>query len=137
MKTQPAIRNLENGNICISVPLMIKYKRGRKRVIAPDTLNGENPDSESPTQTSLVISLAKAHAWLNLIESGRAKHMLDLADKLKLNCSYVGRVIRLACLAPDIQEAILNGSEPDGMSYTKLAAGFPDSWEEQRKLFNV
>jgi hypothetical protein len=90
MEAQTSIRPLNNGNICIKVPLRIKYKRGRRRVIAPETLDGRNINSESPAQVSLVQSLAKAHAWLDLIESGKAKHMRDLADKLNLGSSYVG-----------------------------------------------
>jgi pyruvate/2-oxoacid:ferredoxin oxidoreductase beta subunit len=39
---------------------------------------------------------------------------------MKKDPSYVARVLRLATLAPDITQAILDGREPDGLSYMKL-----------------
>jgi hypothetical protein len=46
--------------------------------------------------------------------------------------SYVARVLRLTLLAPDLIEAILEGTEPDGLSLEKLYR-LPDDWEEQRQ----
>ncbi len=47
--------------------------------------------------------------------------------------SYVGRVMRLALLAPDIVEAIVAGREPSGLSLERLVKKMPMVWEEQRK----
>jgi hypothetical protein len=46
--------------------------------------------------------------------------------------SYVARVLRLTLLAPDLIEAILTGTEPDGLSLEKLY-GLPPPWKEQRR----
>ncbi len=137
MEAQSSVCTLNNGNMRISVPLRIKYKRGRKRIIVPEALDGENPESESPVQSSLVHTLVRAHAWMKAFESGEVLHVRHLAEKLNLDSSHVGRILRLVNLAPDIQEAILNGTEPDGMSFTRLAAGFPEDWQEQRELFKT
>jgi hypothetical protein len=49
--------------------------------------------------------------------------------------SYVGRILSLVNLAPDIVEAVLDGTEPREMSIVKLRKGIPESWEEQRTIF--
>ena len=45
--------------------------------------------------------------------------------------SYLARMLRLTLLAPDLVEAILDGTEPDGLSLEKLYRP-PMEWEEQR-----
>ena len=47
--------------------------------------------------------------------------------------TYVGRVLRLTSLAPDIVEAILRGDEPNVLSLRKLQKDLPVCWEEQRE----
>jgi len=39
--------------------------------------------------------------------------------------TYVGRMLRLTTLAPDIIVAILRGNEPDGISLEKLRKNLP------------
>ena len=46
--------------------------------------------------------------------------------------SYVARILRLTLLAPDLIEAILESTEPDGLSLAKLMS-LPPSWQEQRE----
>ena len=46
--------------------------------------------------------------------------------------TYVGCMLRLTSLAPDIIEVILRGDEPDGLSLEKLRKNLPVRWEEQR-----
>ena len=45
----------------------------------------------------------------------------------------MARTLRLACLAPDIVEAIVRGEEPEGMTFRSLMKRFPVDWNEQRK----
>ena len=53
------------------------------------------------------------------------------ADRLKLNRSYIRRILYLALLAPDIVEAIVQGKEPSGLSLAKLTKTLPLLWHEQ------
>ena len=46
--------------------------------------------------------------------------------------SYVGRVLRLTLLAPDVVEAILGGRQPAEMTLAALMRQFSVIWEEQR-----
>jgi len=47
--------------------------------------------------------------------------------------SYLARVLRLTLPASDLIEAILQGTEPDGLSLEKLYR-LPAEWEEQRRV---
>lgn len=87
------------------------------------------------TPTALVVALARAFCWQEMIESGQAESNSDLARKLKLDQSYIARTIRLASLAPDLVEAILDGQEPDGLSLRTLRRDLPLEWHEQRRMF--
>ena len=59
----------------------------------------------------------------------------DLAHGAGVDRTYVGRMLRLTSLAPDIVEAVLKGDEPEGMSLGRLRRGLPMRWEEQRKAY--
>ena len=49
--------------------------------------------------------------------------------------AYIGRLLNLTLLAPDIIAAILDGREPSGLSLEKLTRNPPLSWREQRRCF--
>ncbi len=53
------------------------------------------------------------------------------------NPSYVSRVMRLACLAPDITEAILEGQDPAHLTAKELLAPLPLDWFGQRAHFKL
>jgi hypothetical protein len=65
-------------------------------------------------------TIAKAIAWRSRIERGEAQSLKDIATTQKLTTSYVGRVLRLAYLAPDIIDAIVNGRQPVELSAQSL-----------------
>jgi hypothetical protein len=60
----------------------------------------------------------------------------EIAAAEKINETYVGRVLRLTLLAPDIVEAILNGRQSAGLRLERLLRRFPVTWRDQRDLFN-
>jgi len=57
-----------------------------------------------------------------------------LAEAVGLDRAYVGRVLKLTLLAPEIIMAILDGSEPSGLSLGKLLRPMPMCWEEQMEV---
>ena len=54
-----------------------------------------------------------------------------------INPSYVSRVMRLACLAPEITEAILEGKHPAHLTAKELLAPFPLEWAGQHQHFKL
>jgi hypothetical protein len=71
------------------------------------------------------------------LEAGTYQNVLELAGELNVDPSYIGRILRLVNLAPDIQEAIINGMEPENLSFNQLRSTIPDDWQEQREIIDV
>jgi len=124
----------EREQLVVSVPLAMKRRGGRKEIITP---GGQAPESQSHSRTnaSLALTIARAHRWRGLLEQGRYRSIRALAGELGVDNSYVARLLRLSLLAPDIVEAILEGTEPSGLSLQKLYRS-PMEWERQRQMLN-
>ena len=78
------------------------------------------PDAASTPSANgvdtLIGAIARAHRWQEQIEAGQFATIDELARELGFDRTYVGRMLRLTSLAPDIVEAILRGDEPEGLS---------------------
>jgi hypothetical protein len=48
---------------------------------------------------------------------------------------YVGTLLRLTLLAPEMVEAILDGRQPEGVKLPGLLDGVPVGWREQQAGF--
>jgi len=57
----------------------------------------------------------------------------DIGDVENISKSDVSRILRLALLAPDIVERILDGRPTAGLP--QLLKPFPVEWEKQRERF--
>lgn len=119
----------------VHVPLSFRRHSGRKRVTAPDGSSAFAPGQPRP-DTALVKALARAFRWRKLIETGIYPTIQEIADAEKINASYVGRVLRLALLAPDIIEAILDGRLDHDLTIDELLKPFPVDWREQRQTLS-
>ena len=67
-----------------------------------------------------------------MLEEGRHWSAGEIAEAEGVTRSFVGRLLRLTLLAPDIQEAILKGRQPRGMQLEELMGAVPAEWGEQR-----
>ena len=125
--------NLEHGDngTLIHIPMKLKKRGGRKEVIVADGLTEQivKPDMDVP----FVIALARAHAWQELLDSGKYRSVREMAKDLGVYYSYMNRLLRFTILAPDIIEAILDGKEFDALSQTKLTGEIPANWSRQRE----
>ena len=121
--------------LVVSVPLTLKRRGGRKEVIAPGGGTLTAP-ARPRTNASLALTLARAHRWRDLLEEGRYGSIRELALELGVDSSYVARLLRLTLLAPDLVEAILDGTESSGLSLEMLFRA-PSEWEEQREALGA
>jgi hypothetical protein len=73
-------------------------------------------------------------AWRQRIETGEVDSLQAIATQEKLTASYVGRVVRLAYLAPDILDAIITGRAPPALTAQRLLYldDLPLDWPGQR-----
>ncbi len=121
--------------ITVRVPLVFRKRGGRKTVTAPDgppTVLPADPNGDG----ALVRAVARAFRWRSLIETGVHSTVAELAAAEKINPSYASRVLRLALLAPEIVEMILDRRAPTGIALDGLMRPFPVAWEQQRSTFS-
>ena len=125
----------EVGTLIIRVPVQFKRRGGRKLIITPE---GATEAVAAPTNIddTLVRTLVKAHRWRRRLETGKAKSITDLAEQEKMTIAYVAKLWPLTCLAPDIVAAILDGRQPRGLSVNRMLQNIPESWDEQRRLWD-
>ena len=89
-----------------------------------------------PDET-LTRALARAHRWNRMLEHGRFRSIAEIAEAEKVDRAYVSRLLDLTLLAPDIQEAILEGRQSKGIQLDELMGAMPAEWEGQRRLVRL
>jgi hypothetical protein len=124
-------RELQGDTLVVRIPMRFNRQGGRKRILAPDGSDLAPPARAQPDGT-LVKALARAWRWQRQLDSGVYVSLSEIAAAEKLSPSYVGRIARLAQLAPDIVEAILAGTLNQSVILERLEKGVPVEWEEQR-----
>lgn len=121
--------------LTVRVPLAHRKRGGRKLVVAPD---GEGWAPARPrVDNALVKALARAHRWRRMLEAGEFATIADLARSERIAASFLTRTMRLAQLAPDLVESILDGSQPSGLKLEALRSTLPMAWSEQRAILNT
>lgn len=120
-------------SITVRVPLTIRRRPGRKTVVTPVRGSGEAlPTRADP---ALVKALARAFRYQRLLDEGRFASISEMAAEERIERGYLGSLLRLTLLAPDIVEAMLNGRQPKSLQLSQVAENFSVSWEAQRQAF--
>ena len=99
----------------------------------------DSADAALPTRADpvLVKALARAFRYQRLLEKGRYASISEMAAAERIERGYLGRLLRLTLLAPDIVEAILDGRQQHGLGLPKLTEPLPSAWAEQRAALAV
>ena len=104
--------------------IRIRNRRGRTE-IQPAKVRSSSRDPV------LIGALQRAHAMVDL----DARHLPVCHSSPATQ--YGRRLLALAFLAPDLQQAILEGSQPSDLALEHLLAKpLPADWDAQRKLFD-
>jgi hypothetical protein len=115
---------VDNETILVRIPIEVRTRAGRKEVVAVQ--------NEPTPQEALLRAVARAHIWQSLLDSGEVNSISALATRFHVDHSYVARTLRLASLAPDLVEMIVEGNEPNSLSLRRLMKGLPVRWDEQQ-----
>lgn len=122
-------------SVTVMVPLTIRRRGGRKQIIGPDGAAVRAGEAEGVPATrgdpALVKALARAFRWRRMLEGGRHSSIRELAFAEGVDRAYVGRVLNLTLLAPDLVEAILDGREPS-LTTPQIFAAIATDWQAQR-----
>ena len=118
-------------SVTVRVPITIRKRGGRSLVVSPDGTVGALPPPRARIDSTLIKALARAHRWKRMLDEGRYGSVSELATAEKLDRGYLGRILMLTLLAPDIVEAVLDGRQPAELGVHVLREGFPVEWREQ------
>ena len=120
-------------SITVRVPLTVRRRPGRKTVVMLVQRDGA---ASVPTRAdpALVKALARAFRYQRLLNEGRYASISEMADVERIERGYLGTLLRLTLLAPDIVEAILNGHAPSAAGLPRLLEPLPLGWVEQQLL---
>lgn len=122
----------DDQTVTVRVPISIRRRGGRKLVLAPDGPATTVTRSSSRVDNAMVKAIARAFRWREMLENGTHATIAEIAEAEKINESYVGRVLRLTLLAPEIIEMILTGKHSASMTLNTLMTPFPIGWHAQR-----
>lgn len=122
-----------DDDVTLEVPISVRKGGSRKFIKAPngtDLVATRHPKYDD----ALIKAVIRAHDWREQLESGAVKSVDDLAKREGIRDNYIGKIIRLTELAPDITTAILNGRQPHSLSLSQID-DIPLLWEQQRSAF--
>jgi hypothetical protein len=117
-------------SITVRVPLAIRHRPGRKTVVTPMS------DGVAPVMTradpALVKALARAFRYQRMLYEGRYATISEMAEGERIERGYLGTLLRLTLLAPDLVEAILDGRDHQMVALSVLLQPFSKIWAFQR-----
>jgi hypothetical protein len=123
-------------SITVRVPLKIGRRPGRKTVVMPVPQEG---DTVVPTRAdpALLKALARAFRYQKLLDEGRYGSISEMAEAEKIERGYLGSLLRLTLLAPELVASALDGRHMPSLAPTALFEPFPLSWHDQSELFGI
>ena len=125
IKEQLFPNNIDGEKNEILYRVCLRRKRGSLKIFAPEKYK---PDENNP----LYIALIKAFTWQEKMKKDNI-FIDELAKQEGLSREYVGKVMRMTFLAPDIVTAIVDGVYPKTLSLKKiLESEIPILWTQQR-----
>lgn len=111
----------------VFIPLTIRKRNGRPKIVPPADLV---PDTGG-VDPHVLKAIAKAWSWRRKLESGVATTIQDIADAEGISDRYVGRMLRLAYLAPTVLHRLLVQRVSPAVSIKDLAASAELPWAKQ------
>ena len=118
-------------SITVRVPLTIRRRPGRKTVVTPVQKDGE---ATIPTRAdpALVKALARAFRYQKLLDEGRYASITEMAAAERIERGYLGSLLRLTLLAPDLVEQLMDGKASCAATLPELLQPFSAIWKHQK-----
>lgn len=136
MKAKPEVMD-DGRTVTVRVPFSVRRRGGRKLVLAPNGANVTAAPACRHIDSAMVKAIARAFRWREMLEDGEYSTIREIAVAENINESYLGRVLRVTLLTPDLIDAVLNGRQPAGLQLEHLLKRFPIEWHFQRLIFGL
>lgn len=117
-----------NENIRVVIPLTIRRRNGRPKILPPDDVLEQQSRVQDP---HILKALGSAWAWKRRLEIGEVATASDLAALEGVTERFVSRTLRLAYLAPDTLERLLLMRQPPAVSWYELVSQSSKPWQMQ------
>ena len=115
-----------NGAMETFVPLLLDQCKKGKRLV---------DGREWAHDVEIVEAVARAMYWHDLLDTGTFKSVVEIARAEGLMPTTVGRLLRLARMAPDIVEQFMRGCQPRRLTLLWLMRNdIPALWPDQRQM---
>ena len=121
-----------SDSIQIFVPLTIRKRSGRPRIVPPDNITQEPAEAGECRNRLRAIGLA--WSWRRRIDSGEFETAKDLAADIGNHERYVSRHLRLTYLAPEVLRRLVYGREVSSITIREMTDLVTASWETQEKV---
>ena len=113
-------------SITVRVPLTIRHRPGRKTVVTP--MSDCMASVTTRADPALVKALARAFRYQRMLDEGRYASISEMAEAERIERGYLGSLLRLTLLAPDIISSILDGRASQGIALPALLKPVPMAW---------
>lgn len=117
--------------IQIFVPLTVRRQNGRPKILPPA---GYLPSEDRTQDPHILRAIGRAWGWRRRMERGQAATIQDIAAAESVTPAYVGRMLKLAYLAPAVLEKLLIARVPPTVSVKELAEVAELPWAEQASV---
>ena len=119
------------GQNTLRLPLPPPRPRERREIL----ILGNSGTQPRRIDQALILALARARSWMRELRQSEFVKSAQIATRFGLSDAHVRRLLRLAYLAPDIVEAIVEGRQPRILTVKLLLKGIPLDWADQRAAF--
>jgi hypothetical protein len=115
-------------SIRVVIPLTLRKRNGRPKILPPEDAGLPGSHGQDP---HVLRAIARAWKWRRQLEEGEALTLRDIAAVEKLSEAYVGRMLRLAYLAPEVLEALVVRRRPPSISINEIVEVARLPWADQ------
>jgi len=119
------------SDVTTKLPAKLRRPDWRTRLIIE---NGDPLPASAASQEALRSAVEKAMSWNNQLIKGEASSARAIAESEGVSERYIGRIFRLAWLAPDIVRVIRADEAPETLTLARIQKGYPLSWAQQRTV---
>jgi site-specific DNA recombinase len=125
-----------DGVLQHSVPFQMSRRGNEVRMVIA---NEGAWTSDSGVDPALLKAVSRGRKWFEELASGRVGSMLEIAKQERVSDRYIGRVIPLAFLAPEIVADMLEGQQPADLTIQALSTHLeiPLEWNDQKALLGL
>jgi len=117
-----------SDTIRIVIPLTIRKRNGRPRILPPENAEGMDSRTQDP---HVLRAIGRAWAWRRKIDTGEFNTAQDLAVAEGISDRFISRMMRLSYLSPDVLQRLVTQRVPLALSLNELIAVAELPWAEQ------